>query len=358
MTEEQKIQFEKDNARGKIGERIIKTFHGRINYNEPLPKNKSFLTDEGCLTEDESKAPWEAIEGYNSNRDYIAYEKHGGTVKEIRHEIKTDYRCYAGKPIPTGNLFIEVDTASIANLNHVTNSVGVKSFRGYYNPNAAGTERNANFYHFLLPLYDRNGTDELGARASKLLAEELETFRNDGRISEDDSILSSIPIEAGLILTNESLKLLLERHCNIKWTGNPSRSNEFIGCLLPVSEINTDIANDRIPRGSACVTALPETVRKNPQSRSSGHVWVTQSMLDSYYAECNISEDVKKKFFQVVGLNLGRICGVCSFGCDLNEMTASLFSEAGSRSYGGVDNFREPFPIVEELKKLKVYPPD
>ena len=358
MIEEQRIQFEKDKSRGKVGEGIISSFHSRINYGKPLPKYKSFVTDEGSLTENESDAPWEAVDGYNSNRDFVAYEKQGNAVKEIRHEIKTDYGCYA-KPFPTGNIFVEVDTAAIANLNDVTNSTGVKSFRGYYNPNATGIGRNADFYHFLLPLYDRQSTDELGARASANSSEELAIFRNDSRISEDDSILSSVPIEAGLILTNQALKILLERYCNIQWNEYPLRSNEYIGCLLPVREIIKDIDNDRILRGSACITALPETVRKNPESRATGHLWITRTMRDSYYHEYeNVSEDVKKELSLVLGLNFAKIRGIQSLSFNPNEIILRIFTEEGSRSYGGVDNWRAPFSIVDELKKLKPYPPD
>lgn len=359
MIEEQRIQFEKDKSRGKVGEGIISSFHSRINYGKPLPKYKSFVTDEGSLTENESNAPWKSIDGYNSNRDFVAYEKQGNTVKEIRHEIKTDYGCYVGKSFPTGNIFVEVDAAAIANRNYVTSSTGVKSFRGYYNPNATDKGRNADFYHFLLPLYDRQGTDELGARASAISSEELAIFRNDSRISEDDSILSSVPIEAGLILTNQALKILLERYCNIQWNEYPLRSNEYIGCLLPVREIIKDIDNDRILRGSACITALPETVRKDESSNTSGHLWITRTMRDSYYHEYgNVSEECKNEVSLTLGLNLGMINGVRSFSYNPNEITACVFTEEGSRSYGGTDNWRAPFPIIDELKKLKIYPPD
>lgn len=296
--------FFESNNRGKYGEHIVMQQSHGMDFDSLKP-----ITPIGDRPYYDSQT-WESVSGNNKNRDWVVTHADGTTQ---RHEVKTDYAALVDKgasPINrhTGNICIEVDRNNIDNLAEISEKYRKVTDGGtaWFNCNADG---HADFYHFYIPLIDRDGggneRPETDMTMDSLSPEEIAAFVADDAVGEHDSIITHMPLEFSLCVRWDKLQELLERIAGVKFNTNPPSKYGRAMIVLPLREIVKELKPSRSASYDGRMTIVPicRTASKgNEFPDREGKLWIPHRLFEGLLHR-EIFDSNGEQLLESLGLN-------------------------------------------------------
>lgn len=384
MAVKDKKSFAVQQARGNYGEgTIVPRWSKGIDYHNLQPVTHLTLLD-GTGRIDKAARPiteqvW--IEGkkyYNqendANRDWLVWDNpasYGVEAKMERHEAKAQFRAYGTDPCgeeqPTENIFIEVDAASVMNIEqcrNCTNKRNPAKQYGWHHPNPI---YRADWYHHYLPLHDRGEHYDItnDNTIAHITEAEWRSFANDDSIGESEAIIAAVPFEYMLIMSGEYQQELLERYCGIKFGGMKAPVKERYHFLLPAAEVTRGVLEGDA-HGQATIVPIFDYGAKDIGSVFSSvmnieRVWTPKSLAEkimSVKEKIKLSEADRDYVFNWLvekGVDAQKIATIMKILATEEGYMVMQARDMISSLYQMTGGYNEPFSTLDIMMHLPIY---